>query len=59
MNKKLLNNPITIVKMTRLWNGLKETLPFLFKLHKTLGFYKVFYKGKVEEGKMLENSMKS
>lgn len=59
MNKKLLNDPIAIIKMTRLWNGLKETLPFLFKLHKTLGFYKVFCKGKVEERKMLENSMKS
>jgi len=59
MNKKLLNNPIAIAKMIRLWNGLKETLPFLFKLHKTLGFYKVLCEGKVEEGKMLENSMKS
>jgi len=59
MNKKHLNNPIAIVKMTKLWNGLKETLLFLFKLHKTLGYYKVFCKRKVEEREMLENSMKS
>jgi hypothetical protein len=59
MNKKHLNNPIAIVGMTRLWNGLKETLPFLFKLRKTLGYYKLFCMRKVEEGGMLENSMKS
>jgi len=59
MNKKHLNNPIAIVEMTKLWNGLKEKLFFLLKLHKTLGYYKVFYKRKVKEREMLENSMKS
>jgi hypothetical protein len=55
MNKKHLNNLVIIVRITRLWNGLKETFPFLSKLCKTLGYYKVFYKGKTKEGGMLEN----
>jgi hypothetical protein len=59
MNKKHLNNPVAIVGMIRLWNGLKETLPFFSKLHKIVGYYKVFYKRKAKEGKMLENSMNS
>lgn len=37
MNKKHLNNLVTIVEMIKLWNGLKETLPFLSKLRKTMG----------------------
>ncbi len=59
MNKKHLNNPVAIVGMTRFWNGLNETLLFLSKLCKIVGYYKVFYKRKVKEGRMLENSMKS
>jgi hypothetical protein len=58
MNKKHLNNLVAIAKMTRLWNGLKETLPFLSKLCKTMGYYKVFCKRKTKEGMMLENSVK-
>jgi len=59
MNKKHLNNLIVIVGMTKFLNGLKETLPFLSKLRKIAGYYKVFYKRKVKEGKMLANSAKS
>ncbi len=59
MNKKHLNNEVAIVGMTRLWNGLKETLPFFFKLHKTLGYYKVFCKRKTKEGGMFETLVKS
>ncbi len=58
MNKKHMNNLIAIVGMIRLWNGLKETLFFLSKLCKIVGYYKVLCKRKTKEGRMLENLVK-
>jgi len=58
MNKEHLNNLVAIVRMTRFWNELNETLPFFSKLCKIVGYNKMFYKRKVKERKMLENSMK-
>jgi hypothetical protein len=59
MNARSLSDPNAIAGMSKLWDGLKAHVPFMFKFCKVVKYYKLFCIRKAKEAKQRGTNLRS
>jgi hypothetical protein len=59
LNARSLSDPNAIAGMSKLWDGLKAHVPFMFKFCKVVKYYKLFCIRKAEEAKQWGKDLRS